>query len=233
MIFQQVYGFGKIKLTVRGAPGETVAITGKESTSVELDENGDGYIELAKPGDYTFTGSISGYTVTKHLRTGEITADVFPEGFVYWHGRIREGVTTGTDTYTNRSGYDGCSAYFSDEGYFRSRVNNRGTGEYSCTAKSVCYLSGFDKSGYTALYWNVSSFSRYNNEGALYFGQASAVSGSDTTYTNRTSMSSGGIKSQEVVESGNYIALFVERTAIASSTAKREIAASVSEVWFE
>lgn len=83
---------GAVELTIQGAPTATVSYTGKESGSIVLDSAGDAVTKL-KPGTYTFTDSISGYSVTEIITAQTTVVAVMPTYWVYWYGRRKEFTT--------------------------------------------------------------------------------------------------------------------------------------------
>lgn len=77
-------------ITVNGAPGETISYSGAATGSVKLDSTGTGTISDLDLGDYSFTGSVSGYTKDVTISKNG-TVNVYPDGAIYWYGRFVKG----------------------------------------------------------------------------------------------------------------------------------------------
>lgn len=160
MIFQQVYGFGKVNATIQGAPEETVTYTGPESGSVVLDEHGEATVRLTS-GDYSLTGSVSSYTANRRLRPNTPVLGVFPDGYIYWYGRTQTGhelkTAYGQESYANRTvtqNTNDITVYAQARGY-------SGTG-YSTYA--AAYFDDIDLTGYTDIKFTIGSV--YNSNGS-------------------------------------------------------------------
>lgn len=76
----------EVTVTINGAPGETISYTGEASGSVTLDASGTSSSLTLDSGDYTFVGSISGYSKNVTL-SDDGPVNVYPEGAIYWYGR--------------------------------------------------------------------------------------------------------------------------------------------------
>ena len=169
MIFQQVYGFGKVSATIKGAPGETVTYTGAESGSVELDSDGEATVTL-KSGDYSLTGSVSNYTATCRLRPQESVMGVYPENYIYWYGRIRDGheLKTGlgtTDTFRLRH----VTQETNDIEVFAQARAYNGT---AYNTYAAAYFDDIDLTGFTTINFSIGSVFDENGSSERTCGQA-------------------------------------------------------------
>lgn len=93
MIFNIPIGLGKADCLFSGAVSETLTIKKNGTEVASVDTGSDGLtsesVELS-PGEYTVTGSVSGYTRTvKIKKTG--TYNAHPDGALYWYGHFVKG----------------------------------------------------------------------------------------------------------------------------------------------
>lgn len=88
-------GSRAIVVSLHGACAATVSITGASTASVLLDASGNGSIILEE-GNYTFTDSVSGYSVQQAIAEST-DVNLWPAGktMLYWYGREFEELTGG------------------------------------------------------------------------------------------------------------------------------------------
>ena len=95
-------------ITLKGIPNTTVTYTGDASGSVSLDASGEASVVLSG-GTYTFTNTVTigDDTITAYTKTvavtGDATVKLYPEGMIYWFGRMLTSIADGDD-YTGPSG---------------------------------------------------------------------------------------------------------------------------------
>lgn len=111
-----LYGAGKPTaiVTLNGAVGETISWTGEATGSVSF---GSGQcavtgIEL-KVGEYTFTGSVSGYSKTAAVTKNTTVVSVYPDTAIYWYGN---GDASGDSLYSKCGGFSAYGWAYSGSG---------------------------------------------------------------------------------------------------------------------
>lgn len=88
-------GGGTVIVTIHGACAATVSITGAATASLLLDAAGNGSIILKK-GNYTFTDSVSGFSVQQAItESTDVNLWYAEKTMLYWYGREFEELTGG------------------------------------------------------------------------------------------------------------------------------------------
>ena len=225
MIFQQVYGYGKVNATIKGAPGETVTYTGPESGSVELDSNGEGTVRLTC-GDYSLTGSVSSYTASRSLRPSTPVMGVYPDGFIYWYGLIQTGhelkTALGSASYANRSvtqNTNDITVYAQARGY-------SGSG-YSTYA--AAYFDDIDLTGYADIKFTIGSVV---NDG----GSSERTCGQETndTYKFNTEFTAAGTYTVTIDPDIKRLPIGVRQyTSSNSTTSWKTRSFNLAALWLE
>lgn len=226
MIFQQVYGFGKVNATILGAPGETVTYTGIESGSVVLDEHGEATVRLMS-GDYSLTGSVSSYTANRRLRPNSPVLGVYPDGYIYWYGRIRDGhelkTAYGQASYTNRyvtQNTNDITVYAQARGYSGSGYNTY----------AAAYFDDIDLTGYTGFKFTVGDL--YDQNG----GNNERTCGQETndTYKFNTEFSTAGTHAVTIDPSITRKPIGVRQyTGSSSTTSWKTHSFALKALWLE
>ena len=116
----------EITITLNGAPGETISYTGEASGNVTLNSSGIYAGLVLNSGNYTFTGSISGYSKNIDL-DDDGTVNVYPDRALFWYGN---GDTSGDSLYDKCGGFAGSSyesSFFGPDYYAASPSVSVGT----------------------------------------------------------------------------------------------------------
>lgn len=140
-----------VTLTLRGAKNETVTYSGAATGSVTLPSSGDKTVTLPT-GNYTFTGSVSGWSGSKSITSATTELCVWPTGakMIYWYGRCGNGIS-----YSHPAQY--ARETFTEEA--DSLKMTRGDNTY----QGNCVFSNIPVSGYSKMYGKI-----YNNSSTQY-----------------------------------------------------------------
>ncbi len=198
--------------------------TGGTSGGVELDSSGEGEVTL-NSGTWYFKGSISEYSVSQTV-SGDEDVYVYPEGIIYWYGRIRPGATLGTalgaTSYANRS--------------VKQNTNNivlsASARYYSGTRYSTyaaVYFTGVDVTGYTDLKFDISAVSGSSGTSARTIGQASSGGGDYGTTITTADTHTVTIRS---ISSYPYIGAKQNQRS-STSTSYQTRTMTVAAIWME
>ncbi len=167
----------KVTIAIHGAPGENVHIATSPAVFVTLDSAGEGTARI-DAGTWTFHAGTSGYSDTIEVTSGTTDVHLYPEGYIYWYGRIRPGATLGTalgsTSYANRS----VTQNTNDIVLSASARAYSGT-RYSTYA--AVYFTGVTRTGYTNLKFVISAVSGSSGTSARTIGQASSGGGNYTS----------------------------------------------------
>lgn len=92
-------------IVINGAVDETISWSGEASGSVSFDDGKCSAAGIAlKPGNYVFTGSVSGYSKTVTLTEDTTVVSVYPDTAIFWYGN---GDAEGDSLYTKCYGFTG------------------------------------------------------------------------------------------------------------------------------
>lgn len=112
MIFNMVgWGGGakKVGITINGAVNEVVYYSGASSGSIQLNEHGNGVLNALPAGDYTFSGSVSGYVKAAIVDKNTSVVNVYPNSALFWYGN---GDSVGDSLYHAGNKFVGNNSYY-------------------------------------------------------------------------------------------------------------------------
>lgn len=215
----------KVTIAIHGAPGENVHIAASPSIFVTLDSAGEGSAAI-DAGTWTFHAGTSGYSETIEVTSGTTDVHLYPEGYIYWYGRIRPGATLGTalgaTTYANRSVTQNTNNIVlsaSARGYSGTR--------YSTYA--AVYFTGVTVTGYTNLIFNISEVTGSSGTSTRTIGQASSTTGNFGTTITAANTHTVAIRS---ITSYPYIGAKQNQRS-STSTSYQTRTMTVAAIWME
>lgn len=169
----------EVTVAVNGAPGETVSYTGEASGSVVLDSHGAYSGLVLDSGNYTFTGSVSGYSKAVTL-SDDGTVNVYPDGALFWYGN---GNASGDSLWSKLGGWSHYGGHVPSGGNGGAGSSSQSVGANSISVNCSCqssptYYGGTSYSnnavslaGYSTIHAKVSGDT---NNGAFGWGCPSA-----------------------------------------------------------
>lgn len=214
----------KVTIAVHGAPGENVHIAASPSVFVNLDSAGEGTATI-DAGTWIFHAGTSGYSETIEVTSGTTDVYLYPEGYIYWYGRIRSGATLGTakgsTSYATPSITQNTNniVLSATARYYQARHNTYAT----------VYFTGVSVTGYTNLKFVISAVSGSSGTSTRTIGQASSTTagfGTTITTADTHTVAIRSITSYPYIGARQYI-------NSSTSTSNQNRTMTLAAIWME